>query len=166
MKVKAVARAIWPGGRRTLPGRARSSCRRWLCLGVTRCRPRSPGKSRGAAHAWPGTPHPPALRSTGMTRTKRTLATLATTGTLALAPAVPAMAQGPVVTGGLVNVTVTDVANNVLSNDNIGVGAALKVAANVCGVGVNVLATQLGTSGPVSCTNTLNGQRVDITQVQ
>jgi len=103
-----------------------------------------------------------------MTRTKRTLATLATTGTLALAPAVPAMAQGPVVTGGLVNVTVTDVLNNnqVLSNDNIGVGAALKVAANVCGVGVNVLATQLGTSGPVSCTNTLNGQRVDITQVQ
>jgi hypothetical protein len=101
-----------------------------------------------------------------MTRTKRTLAALATGGTLALAPAVPAMAQGPLVTGGLVNVTVTDVANHVLSNDNIGVGAALNVAANVCGVGVNVLASQLGTSGPVSCTNTLSGQRVTIKQLQ
>ena len=101
-----------------------------------------------------------------MTRTKRALAALATGGTLALAPAVPAMAQGPVVTGGLVNVTVTDVANNVLSDDNIGVGAALNVAANVCGVGVNVLATQLGTSGPISCTTPTTGQSVDITQLQ
>jgi uncharacterized lipoprotein YajG len=101
-----------------------------------------------------------------MTRTKRAIATLATTGTLALVPAVPAMAQGPVVTGGLVNVTVTDVANNVLSNDNIAVGAALNVAANVCGVADNVLATQLGTSGPISCTNPTTGQTVDITQLQ
>ena len=99
-----------------------------------------------------------------MTRTKRALATLATTGTLALVPAVPAMAS-PVVTGGLVNVTVTDVANNVLSNDNIGVGAALNVAANVCGVGVNVLASQLGTSGPISCTNPTSGQSVTLTQL-
>jgi hypothetical protein len=98
-------------------------------------------------------------------RTKRALATLAATGTLALVPAVPAMAS-PVVTGGLVNVTVTDVANNVLSNDNIAVGAALNVAANVCGVAVNVLATQLGTSGPISCTNPTTGQSVNITQLQ
>src|SRR4051794_41893689 len=100
-----------------------------------------------------------------MTRTKRTLATLAAGGTLALAPAVPAMAQGPLVTGGLVNVTVTDVANNVLSNNNIGVGAALNVAANGCGVGVNVLATQLGTSGPIHCTNPAHRQPVTLTQL-
>ena len=101
-----------------------------------------------------------------MTRTKRALAALATGGTLALAPAVPAMAQGPVVTGGLVNVTVTDVANDVLSNDNIGVGAALNVAANVCGVGVNVLASQIGQGGPIDCTNPTSGQTVTISQLQ
>ena len=100
-----------------------------------------------------------------MTRTKRTLATLATTGTLALVPAVPAMAQGPVVTGGLVNVTVTDVANNntVTLLNNVNVGVAAQVAANVCGVRVNVLASQLGTSGPVSCTTT-TGDIVNITR--
>jgi hypothetical protein len=102
-----------------------------------------------------------------MTRTKRALASLAVGGTLALAPAVPAMASGPVVTGGLVNVTVTDIANNdtILSYDNIGVAAALGVAANVCGTTVNVLASQLGTSS-ATCTNTLTGQRATITQLQ
>ena len=99
-----------------------------------------------------------------MTRTKRTLAALATTGTLALAPAVPAMAS-PVVTGGLVNVTLTDIANNttVTLLNNVNVGVAAQVAANVCGVGVNVLASQLGTSGPVSCTTT-TGDIVTITR--
>ena len=104
-----------------------------------------------------------------MTRTKRTLASLAVGGTMALAPAVPAMAagptvSGPVVTGGLVNVTVLN-GDTILSNDNIGVAAALGVAANVCGVGVNVLASQLGTSGPISCTNTLTGDSATISQL-
>jgi hypothetical protein len=103
-----------------------------------------------------------------MTRTKHALAALAVGGAMAALPAVPAMAQGPVVTGGLVNVTVTDIANNntVLSSDNIAVGAALQVAANVCGVTVNVLATQLGQSGPISCTNPTGALGVDITQLQ
>jgi len=91
-----------------------------------------------------------------MTRAKRLVATAVAGGTLALAPAVPALAQGPVVTGGLVNVTVAD--NTV----QVPVGVALNVAANVCGVGVNVLATQLGTSGPISCTNDTSGQSVTI----
>ena len=98
-------------------------------------------------------------------RTKRALATLAATGALAVVPAVPAMAS-PVVTGGLVNVTVTDVANNILRDSNVGLGAALNLGANVCGVGVNVLASQLGTSGPVTCTNPNNGQKVTISQAQ
>jgi len=103
-----------------------------------------------------------------MTRTKRALATLATTGTLALAPAVPAMASGPVVTGGLVNVTVTDVANNntVTLLNNVAVGVAAQVAANVCGVDatVGVLASAVGqNTGPVSCTTT-TGDIVTITR--
>lgn len=85
------------------------------------------------------------------------------------AVALPANAAGPVVTGGLVNVTVTDVANNntveVLKNVNVGVGAALGIAANVCGVTVNVLAAQLGTPGPISCTSTSSGQTATITQL-
>jgi hypothetical protein len=70
-----------------------------------------------------------------------------------------------VVTGGLVNVTVADSLNNVLSSNNVGVAAALGVAANVCGVGVNVLATQLGTPGPISCTSTSSGQTATIRQI-
>jgi hypothetical protein len=76
----------------------------------------------------------------------RTLAaSAAVAGTMALAPVAPAFAQ-PIITGGLVDVVVNDV--NVLNNVRVGVG--LQAAASVCGVGVNVLASQIG-QGPVSC---------------
>ena len=52
----------------------------------------------------------------------------------------------PVITGGLVNVVVGDVA---IAN-NLRLGAAIGVAANVCGVAVNVLAQQLPST--VTCT--------------
>ncbi len=101
-------------------------------------------------------------------RTTRLLTTGALTAGLVLAGAVPALAQpvtgGPVVTGGLVNVTVTDVADVVLQDVNVGVGAALGLAANVCGVGVNVLATQLG-NGTATCTSDATGQTVTLSQV-
>ncbi len=85
-------------------------------------------------------------------------------GTGMLATAAPASAQ-PVVTGGLVNVTVVDLIDgDVLSNNNVSVGAALGLAANICGVGVNVLATQIGDGGPISCTSEASDQQVDITQ--
>jgi hypothetical protein len=102
-----------------------------------------------------------------MTRTKRALAALATSGTLALAPAVPAMAQGPVVTGGLVNVTVTNLLNNdtILSQNNVGVGVAAQVAANVCGVSVGVLASAIGQGAPVDCTNPTGDTGVTITRL-
>ena len=101
-----------------------------------------------------------------MTRTKRTLAALATTGTLTLAPAVPAMAS-PVVTGGLVNVTVTNLLNNdtILSQNNVGVGVAAQIAANVCGVSVGVLASAVGQGAPVDCTNPTGDTGVTITQL-
>ena len=57
----------------------------------------------------------------------------------------------PVITGGLVNVTVANV--NVLNNVRLGV--ALQAAADICGVSVAVLATQL--PAPVSCTATTGG---------
>ena len=77
-----------------------------------------------------------------------------------------AAAAGPVITGGLVNVTVVDTLNDneVLSNNNVSLGAALGVAANVCDTNVNVLARQLR-SGGATCTSDASGQRVDIRQI-
>lgn len=95
---------------------------------------------------------------------KKAVVSLFAGAALLCGAAAPASAQ-PVVTGGLVNVTVVDLIDgDVLSNNNVAVGAALGIAANVCGVGVNVLAQQLGTSGPISCTSDAGDQRVDITQ--
>ena len=99
---------------------------------------------------------------------KRTMIASAT-AVLAMAGSVAAATPAdaaPVVTGGLVNVTVTDVANNnqILNDVNIGVGAALGLAANVCDVSVGVLAQQLHRGG-ATCTSTATGQRVDLSQI-
>jgi len=64
-------------------------------------------------------------------------------------PATTASAA-PVITGGLVNVTITDV----LSGNQVTAQVPVNVAANICGVPVSVLATGL-TSGPVDCSNAL-----------
>ena len=66
--------------------------------------------------------------------------------------AMPAEAQ-PVVTGGLVNVTITDV----LSHDQINAQIPIGVAANVCGVAANVLAQRTSTA-PVDCTSATTQQ--------
>ena len=96
---------------------------------------------------------------------KKTMVSLFAGAALLGAAAVPASAQ-PIVTGGLVNVTIVDavdVNNNQILN-NVAVGAALGIAANVCGTTVNVLAAQLGTAGPVTCTSDASGQTATITQ--
>jgi hypothetical protein len=77
--------------------------------------------------------------------------------------ALPASAAGPVVTGGLVNVTVVDVLNNAQILNNVGVNAALALAANVCNVPVSVLAAQLG-NNTATCTNAVNGTTATLTQ--
>lgn len=100
---------------------------------------------------------------------KRILAASATTAialTGSTLVATPAHAA-PLVTGGLVNVTVTDVLNNVtvtVQDINVGLGAALALAANVCDVNVNVLARQLRDGG-ATCENALTDQAVVIDQV-
>ena len=96
---------------------------------------------------------------------KAVAASVVASGSILAATAAPAaQAQGPVVTGGLVNITVVDLLNNntILSNNNVNVGVALDLAANVCGVSVNVLAQQLG-SFPVSCDN--GAQQATIRQI-
>jgi hypothetical protein len=86
------------------------------------------------------------MRNLICSRKSRFAAVLAT-GALSLGLAGPASAKGPLVKGGLVNVTVTDVLNNAQVNVQIPIG----VAANVCGVQANVLA-QGGMQLPVDCT--------------
>jgi hypothetical protein len=80
-----------------------------------------------------------------------------TTG--ALAPA----SAAPVITGGVVNVTVADSLNNVLSSNDVGVGVAANIAAAVCGttVPVAVLATQVvAQGGTFSCPVAANPNQV------
>ncbi len=61
------------------------------------------------------------------------------------AMALPA-SSAPVITGGLVNITVDDV----LNDNQVNVQVPIGVAANVCGINANVLATQ-AISQPVDC---------------
>ena len=63
--------------------------------------------------------------------------------------AIPASAgASPVVSGGLVNITIT----TVLTTNQVNVQVPIGVAANVCGVAANVLA-QHTTTASVSCTS-------------
>jgi peptide deformylase len=101
-----------------------------------------------------------------MKRILASTAGLIMAGTASVMAAPPASAQ-PVVTGGVVNVTVTDVIDDVtvtIQDINVGVGAALGLAANVCDVNVNVLATQLRNEA-ATCTSEATGQTVTIDQV-
>ncbi|MDP3969903.1 MAG: hypothetical protein Q8Q02_16680 [Nocardioides sp.] len=96
------------------------------------------------------------------------VASIAMAAGATLATTAPAQAA-PLFTGGLVNVAVYDVIDdvNVLNDsqtlNNVSVGAALGVAANICNVGVNVLARQL--PGPASCEATASDQVVTIEPV-
>jgi hypothetical protein len=81
--------------------------------------------------------------------------------------AAPPATAAPVITGGLVNVTVTDVIDDVtvtVQDVNVAVGAALGIAADVCDVNVNVLARQLRNGG-ATCTSDASGQTATIDQV-
>jgi hypothetical protein len=85
------------------------------------------------------------------------------------APALPALgspasAGGPLFTGGIVNVTVTNVANNILRDANVGLGVAAGVAANVCDLNVGVLIADIRDDGTSTCTSSASGQTVTITQ--
>lgn len=103
---------------------------------------------------------------------RKSVATVGVAGALAsgsLFLAAPAQAQ-PVITGGLVNVTVVDLldVNNNRILQNVGVGAAANVMAQVCGtqVGANVLNILSGVAQgqDVSCTNSAGNQTVTIGQ--
>lgn len=70
-----------------------------------------------------------------------------------------ALAQ-PLITGGLVNVTV----NDVLNENRVGIGVAAGIAAQVCGLTaqVGVIARQIARTGGYECTNEATGDSVVI----
>ena len=67
-----------------------------------------------------------------MRNIKRMAAAFMASGALVATAAAPASAHGPVVTGGLINVTVVDAVDVVLTDVNVGVGVAANLAANLC----------------------------------
>ena len=81
-------------------------------------------------------------------------------GALSVPLATTTSAQPPVVVGGgLVNVQIVDVIDDVtvnVENVNVTVAAALQLAANVCDVSVNVLAQQLK-GGGATCDSVVDG---------
>lgn len=80
------------------------------------------------------------------------------TSTLAVGGFAGAANAQPVITGGLVNVTVT----NLLNDNTVNVQLPINAAANICGVDVAVLSQQLG-STPYTCTSRSGQQSLSIT---
>ena len=99
---------------------------------------------------------------------RKLMATLFLTGALAVGSVAPASAalHGPIVTGGLVNITVVDVLNNntVILDRVVNVAAAVNIAANVCNVPVSVLSADYAQDLSAECTNTVNGVEATINQ--
>ena len=91
-------------------------------------------------------------------------------GAMALGTAGVASAQRPIVgAGNLINVQVGSIeiiddveVRNVLNDLTVSVGVAANIAANVCGVAVGVLATDLARGANVACETA--DQFVEITQ--
>lgn len=75
---------------------------------------------------------------------RRILALMSVMALIVAAMAMPA-AAAPVVTGGLINVTVTDVLNNTTVQVPVG------VAANVCDVNAAVLVQEFNDTGEATC---------------
>jgi molybdopterin-binding protein len=93
----------------------------------------------------------------------RMITTIVTAAALALPlAAAPATAQQS--QKGLVNVQIGDIeTGDILSDITVNVGVGLNIAANVCGVSVGVLATQLGQQGVAHCQT--DDQSVDLTSL-
>jgi hypothetical protein len=103
-------------------------------------------------------------------RTKKLVASLFAATLMSITAAAPASAQ-PVVTGGLVNVVITDVIDDVtvvVQDVNVGVGVAANVAALLCDtadINAAVLATQVVRDAEeVTCTS--GGQTITFQPVQ
>ena len=82
-----------------------------------------------------------------MFQARRLLASLFASALLAVGVAAPASAQ-PVITGGLINITIVDV----LNNNEVTVQVPIGIAANVCDVNAAVLLAAIEDTGSAECT--------------
>jgi hypothetical protein len=102
-------------------------------------------------------------------KVRKLLSSLFAAGLFAFGAAAPASAQ-PVVTGGVINITIVDLIDgDVLSNNNVGVGVAANVAANVCpalDLNAAVLARQFVAGGDDEITCTVGDQQITFAPVQ
>jgi hypothetical protein len=83
-----------------------------------------------------------------MRKTRRVVASLFASGLLAMGVAAPTASAQPVITGGLVNITVFDV----LNNNDVNVQVPIGIAANVCGINAAVIAHQ-EVAQPIDCSS-------------
>ena len=81
------------------------------------------------------------------------------------AAAAPVAVPDAQVQTGAVNVTVRDISTgDIISNNQVGIGVAAGIVANVCGltVQVGVIARQIARDGTYTCTGTASGQSVEV----
>ena len=97
---------------------------------------------------------------------RKLFATMFLTCALAVGATAPMAGAAPVITGGLVNITVVDVLNhNTVTLDRVvNIAAAINIAANVCDTSVAVLATIYDPNTGLSCTSTIDGGTAVISQ--
>ena len=79
---------------------------------------------------------------------KRIIALLTTTALMLALTAMPALAQ-PVVTGGLVNVTIIDFAD--VNVEDVTAQVTVAAAANICDVNAAILIAQIEDTGSANC---------------
>jgi hypothetical protein len=81
-----------------------------------------------------------------MTRARKLVAALFSTAIMAVTVAAPAGAQ-PVITGGLINITLVDV----LNDNQVNVQVPIGIAANVCDVNAAILLAAVRDTGSATC---------------
>jgi hypothetical protein len=81
-----------------------------------------------------------------MTRARKFVAALFSTAIMAVTVAAPAGAQ-PVITGGLINITLVDV----LNDNQVNVQVPIGIAANVCDVNAAILLAAVRDTGSATC---------------
>ena len=98
---------------------------------------------------------------------KKTIGAAVLAGALAFPMAATTEAQPQVVVGGgLVNVQIVDVIDDIEIEDInvfVPVGVAANIIANVCGLNVGVLASDLARGNTVVCDGEIQGAPVDVT---
>jgi hypothetical protein len=94
---------------------------------------------------------------------RKTCASLIAACAIGAVAGAPAASAQPIITGGLVNVTITNVANNNDIDVTVPVSAAVNIAATVCNVPVSLLSNIATQSFSGTCTTRTGATNSTIT---